>query len=365
MDSLSFHQYARAASIDGRLAGETTRVIIRLLRGSLPSERSRLLLERLRALPAEVAPPGGLLSFTYGFRNEPDHLSFLAISSWREYSDIADADGGTSLTRPQARLGDLLDEAQVEHYELVDDSPGLPVLDGAVLGLVWGRVAPNAEGAAHDMVRHVRDEITRAGVLALHVGRRVVENQSEIVVVALWSSRIALHTFAKGRASGTINPEFLKLMTHWRFETYDCVGPDRFLVPGSGPAVLLADDDGRYVDASPGVEALLGVPGEFILHGQLEDVTPEGSRAEIQLAWRSFLEAGHQEGMLELRRHDGTRLTVKFRAEANCPHPGLHASLLSLPADDALDGRPLEQVVAEAFGGVELARGPVPLQTTA
>ena len=340
-------------------------MIIRLLRGGLPSERSRLLLERLRTPPAEVTSSGGPLSFTYGFRNEPDHLSFLAISSWREFSDIGDAGGGTSVRRPQAPLGDLVDGVQIEHYKLVEDSPGLPILDGAVLGLVWGRIAPNAEGAAHDMVRQVRDEIARAGVLALHVGRRVVDNRSEIVVVALWSSRIALHAFAKGRASGTINPEFLKLMTEWRFETYDCLGPDRFLVPGSGPAVLLADDGGRYVDASPGVEALLGVPGEFILHGQLEDITPEENRAEIRVAWRSFLEAGHQEGTVVLRRHDGTRLTVKFRARANCPHPGLHASLLSLPGDDSLDGQRLEQVVAEAFEGAELAPGPTPVPATA
>ena len=154
-------------------------------------------------------------------------------------------------------------------------------------------------------------------------------------------------------------------MTEWRFETYDCLGPDRFLVPGSGPAVLLADDGGRYVDASPGVEALLGVPGEFILHGELEDITPEENRAEIRVAWRSFLEAGHQEGTVVLRRHDGTRLTVKFRARANCPHPGLHASLLSLPGDDSLDGQRLEQVVAEAFEGAELAPGPTPVPATA
>jgi PAS domain-containing protein len=324
-------------------------VIIRVFRGRLLPERSRGLLERLRAFSTEPARPAGPVSFTYGFRHERDSLAFLAISSWR---DVADISGSVGLIDREVAGPHLEGDARrppVEHYELVGEPPELPLLEGAVLGLLWGRVAPNAEAAAHEMVRAVEAEVSRAGVLALYTGRRVLEAQSEILVVALWRHRQALHAFATGRSAGTINPEFLRLLTEWRFETFNCLGPERLLVPGSGPAVLLADDDGRFVDASPGVEALLGVPGELILHGRIEDITPPERLQDVRAAWQSFLEVGHQAGEFELAQPDGSRLKVLYRAQANYPEAGLHALVLSLPADGSLDGLSIEGVLREVL----------------
>jgi PAS domain-containing protein len=325
------------------------RVIIRLFRGRLPPARSRGLLERLRAFPTGPDRPAGLVSFTYGFRHERDSLAFLAISSWRDFADISRSGRRVDRDLVEPHLESESGHPGVEHYELAGDAVGLPLLDGAVLGLLWGRVAPNAEARAHEMVRAVEADVARAGVLALYTGRRVIEAQSEILVAALWRHRQALHAFATGRPGGTLNPEFLKLLTEWRFETFDCLGLDRLLVPPSGPAVLVADDDGRYIDASPGVEALLGVPGELILHGQIEDITPPERRREVRTAWQSFLEAGHQEGVFELAQPDGSRLNVRFRAQANCPKPGLHASVLSLPDDASLDGLSIDAIVGDAL----------------
>jgi PAS domain-containing protein len=151
-----------------------------------------------------------------------------------------------------------------------------------------------------------------------------------------------------------IDPAFLAQLTRWSFETWDCITPARILVPASGPAVLLADDERRYVDASHGVESVLGVPGEFLLRRTIDELTPPEDRAMVAPAWQAFLEAGSQEGIYSLLRPDGVRLRVAFRAIANHPEPGLHATVLRRP-DDPEDGRGTADIVAEAFPAVALA----------
>jgi PAS domain-containing protein len=199
------------------------------------------------------------------------------------------------------------------------------------------------------MIRAIAPEVTGAGVTALHVGRRVHEGETEVLVVATWRDRLALHEFAKARTSGTLDPAFLRLLTEWRFETYDALDPAALLVPPRGPAVLLADDDGRYVDASPGIEALIGVPAEMILRQTIVDLTPPELRGDYPQAWGSFASNGHATGRWTLLRPDGRRVPVAFRAQANCPGPGIHASVLTRLEEEDLDPRSVAEIVADLF----------------
>jgi PAS domain-containing protein len=206
----------------------------------------------------------------------------------------------------------------------------------------------NAESAVHDMIRAVRPEVEAAGVIGLHVGRRVTGSTSELVVLALWRDRASLRRFAEGRSRGLLDPGFIAQLSRWSFETYDCLSPERLLVPPSGPAVLLVNDERRYVDASSGIEAILGIPGEFLLHRTIDELMPPEDQLAIDAAWASFLAAGAQDGEADLIRPDGVRIHVLYRARAGYPEPGLHASVLSLPGMP-LDPRPVDQIVAEAF----------------
>jgi len=232
----------------------------------------------------------------------------------------------------------------------VPEGPPLPVgVDrGGALGIVWARVAPHAEAAAHEMIRAVGPEVGAAGVAGIHVGRRVVDDQTELVVVASWRDRLALHEFAQHRARGTLDPAFLELMTEWRFETYDCVVAGTVSVPPAGPAVLLADDQARYIDASPGIETLIGLPAELVLRQSLADLTPPAERPATTQRWAEFLAAGEAQGTFDILRPDGAIQPVAFRALADCPRPGIHASVLTRP-DDPPDPRDVRDVVAEAF----------------
>ena len=92
-------------------------------------------------------------------------------------------------------------------------------------------------------------------------------------------------------------------------------------------AILLADDEGRYLDANPAACALLGRTREQILAADVFDVTPVPDRETGRRLWRAFIEGGKQEGEYALCRPDGSCLTIEYRAVANI-EPGVHLSVL-------------------------------------
>ncbi|HLY14448.1 MAG TPA: PAS domain-containing protein [Candidatus Limnocylindrales bacterium] len=295
-------------------------------------------------------PPAGFAGLTFGVRRTSDALGFLALSTWTSIEAISNATAGRpDQTLPSQPPGDNLEGVAIDLFE-VPEGPPLPhgVDRGGALGIVWARVAPHAEAAAHDMIRAVGPEVGAAGVAGIQVGRRVIGDHTELLVVASWRDRLALHEFAQRRTRGTLDPAFLELMTEWRFETYDCLPPGAMSVPAAGPAVLLADDGARYVDASPGVETLLGVPAELVLRQTLSDLTPPDDRAANPARWAQFLAAGEASGTFDILRPDGTLQPVQFRALANCPRPGIHASVLTRPGDPA-DRRSVAEIVAATF----------------
>ena len=119
-----------------------------------------------------------------------------------------------------------------------------------------------------------------------------------------------------------------------------------------------ADDDRGHEGAGEaegerhlaGVETVLGVPGVMLIGRSLADLTPPENRNEVAAAWEAFLASGHQEGSIELLRPDGRRVHVDFRARANTPEPGVHASILARAGAGPVPPPPFEEVIAAAFG---------------
>ncbi|MFN0184253.1 MAG: diguanylate cyclase [Aquabacterium sp.] len=101
-------------------------------------------------------------------------------------------------------------------------------------------------------------------------------------------------------------------------------------------AILLADDQGRYLDANPAACTLLGRTRDQVFGLTVADVIdlpPNTAGA----AWQAFLQQGASSGEVTLRRPDGSVRRARFSAVANI-QPGVHLSVLT-DATDELQAR--------------------------
>jgi PAS domain S-box-containing protein len=88
---------------------------------------------------------------------------------------------------------------------------------------------------------------------------------------------------------------------------------------GSLDAMLIADDEGNYLDANPAACELFGLPRETLLGCNISNFIEPG--VDVQGAWCSFLEQGRITGEFRLFRRDGTVRETEFAATANIlPH---------------------------------------------
>jgi len=92
-------------------------------------------------------------------------------------------------------------------------------------------------------------------------------------------------------------------------------------------ALLLADDEGRFIDANPAACVLLGYERSELLRMSVSDIRPAGHRDEGTVAWQQLLATGNLTGEYTCLRKDGTTREVEFRAVANVVR-GVHLSAL-------------------------------------
>ncbi|WP_152041631.1 PAS domain S-box protein [Salinigranum salinum] len=99
----------------------------------------------------------------------------------------------------------------------------------------------------------------------------------------------------------------------------------RALFERSLDALVLADDEGRYVDVNPAACELYGLSREELLGKTAADFAPP--EYDFEAAWSAFLEQEATRGEFELVRPDGDVRIAEFAARANV-RPGEHLSIL-------------------------------------
>jgi DNA-binding NarL/FixJ family response regulator len=95
-------------------------------------------------------------------------------------------------------------------------------------------------------------------------------------------------------------------------------------------AVLLADDDRRFVDANRGACLLLRATKERLLARALDEWLPLEERDALAAAWAELLERGALASRMNMRVPPGQSETVDFAATAHVV-PGRHLMILSSP----------------------------------
>ena len=82
-------------------------------------------------------------------------------------------------------------------------------------------------------------------------------------------------------------------------------------------AVLVADDQGRCIDANPAAQTLLGYSLDELRQLRVQDLTALDPTRPFAEQWERFLSSGRSSGEFEVRCKDGTGRTVALRAVAN------------------------------------------------
>jgi PAS domain S-box-containing protein len=92
-------------------------------------------------------------------------------------------------------------------------------------------------------------------------------------------------------------------------------------------AIMLANDQAKYVEVNAAACELLGYSRTELLHLHMWDLTPVPNYEQRQELWQSFLANGQRGGEYSLIRKDGRCIEVEYRTTANIL-PGLHLSAL-------------------------------------
>jgi PAS domain S-box-containing protein len=88
-------------------------------------------------------------------------------------------------------------------------------------------------------------------------------------------------------------------------------------------ALLVVDDERRYVFVNGPAEELLGAPREEIYGRRIQDFTPRKHWPFLDRLWADFEQRGHQYGQYEVEKPDGSRALIEYRARRQLG-PGRH-----------------------------------------
>ncbi|MDQ3128401.1 MAG: PAS domain S-box protein, partial [Chloroflexota bacterium] len=189
-----------------------------------------------------------------------------------------------------------------------------------------------------------------AALLDFHLGARTgvellaavrdMENLPPIVLLTGQGDRaIDLAAMATGAADyldkGSLSPIVLERTVRHALERDRTLAALRAsearyhgLFERAADAVLIADDDGCYVDANAAACVLFGVPRDRLIgHSLAEFVVGGADVPDPEAAWSAFLAAGEMSGQVRIQRPDGSVRDAGSRATANFT-PGRHLSVV-------------------------------------
>ena len=323
-------------------------MILRVLRARvIAGEEARLQQYVRDDAVAKALQVPGMLSFQPAVRESRAGVELVIVSTWTGFADLAAL--GRDLDAPLSMPGveNMLADSHAEHYELVIGEARSMPLREAKLRLTRIPIKPNAEASYYDAVRRWSDRLLdESGMVAFSLGRRVVGRQDEIVAVQIWQDEASLvdvagDDLAKPMGASELSRFWAAEPAIEHFDALTAIEPRP-----DAPAILLTDDDRRYVHATPAAARLSGRPLARLLTMRVEDITRASERERVPEAWDRFMTEGSMQGPYTLERPDGSEVEVRFASKANAPWPGSHASLL-VPSeeDDDLD---VDQALADA-----------------
>ena len=142
------------------------------------------------------------------------------------------------------------------------------------LRIVTVRARPNEEARLIETLRERLPQLVEKGLVASHLGRRVVSGEFEAVTVGVWPDEETLQAATGG---GPERPLFEQELSHWsdrlQLETYDGIEIAPRLPAASGPPIFILDDQLRIVDVTATAAAALGREPDDLVGRSLQELS--------------------------------------------------------------------------------------------
>jgi PAS domain-containing protein len=321
----------------GNAANEDRGMILRVFRARVIGGQEARLRRFVRdEAVAQALQVPGLLSLQPATRATQTGVEVVIVSTWAGFDDIVAAGRNLDLplSLPGARA--MVTGSRAEHYELVIGEARSMPLRQAKLRLTRFAIHQNAEAPYYAAVRRWSDrQLDEAGMVAFSLGRRVAGTQDEVIAAQVWQDEAAILRAAGTDVDAPMGQD--ELSGFWaaepaieHFDALTAIEPRP-----NAPAILVADNQRRYVHATPAAARLSGRSVARLLTLRVDDVSRPSERDAVAEAWSRFVIEGSMCGPYVLERPDGSEVAIKFAAKANTPWPGSHTSLLVPAADEA------------------------------
>jgi len=184
-------------------------------------------------------------------------------------------------------------------------------------------ILPDLDGI--EVCKRIKADEATARILVIHISGTLIsaDNAAE-----------ALEAGADGYLTKPIEPRALlahvNALLRWKQAEQALARSEeqfRAAFDNALDAMLIADDQAKFVDANPAACALFGVPRDELLKRSLSDFLAPAERRPTERAWETFIADGERRGDTRLHRPDGTTRELEYRAKASfLPHR--HLSVL-------------------------------------
>lgn len=319
-------------------------MILRIFRAQVvPGEEDNLsAFLRDEAIAGALRMPG-LLTFQPAMRRRNGTTELLLVSAWTDFEPILRSRMDLNQPIGVPRAASMVTHGHGDHFELlVGNAAGIPA--AATLRLLRARLRPNVESHYFDLSRRIAEALVDdTRLLSVQMGRRLVRDGDEVVAVTLWADEASIAQVTGPDTLVSIGGEEIARLYAEKptIEHFDAI----IRAPGrrDAPAVLLADDERRFVFASERAAELTGRSVARLLTMRIDDLAAPSLQRDVGETWAGFLAAGSFEAPYLLRHQDGSDVRVHSIARARSPWPGCHATVLlpegaegSMTLDEAL-----------------------------
>ena len=335
-------------------------MILRIVFGRFPTDLDANALVDARGRLARAARDvPGLESLIVGARRSSlpgDHpVEAAIVSVWTDATLMARATEIAEQDRfLAARLQLPLQIDDAIHYEIVRRTfAALPPEDTVYLRILTIQSRPNEEARLVETLRDQQRRFVDLGLVASHIGRRVIGRESEAVAVGVWPDLATIRRATGGRPE---RPLFEQDLAGWvdriDLETYDGIEIAPRLPAASGPPIYVVDEHLRIVDITASAAATMGWPAHDLVGRSVTDISRDDP-ARTSAVWETLRDQGHVSGETAYLVPDSGAVFLRYIARRDVPIAGRHIVLVHRWHEPPPTVADLERAVGEAFPGRE------------